>query len=104
MLAIFARFILVLAFCGLYACSSLMPRSAQEVWIDVRLVAEHEASSIPGHANIPHTEIGDSIMQLVTDKNAAVFLYCGSGHRAGVAKENTGKLRLYQCDQFRRYR
>jgi len=69
-----------------------MPRTAQEVWIDVRSVAEHEASSIPGHANIPHPDIGGSIGDLVTDKNAPVFLYCGSGRRAGIAKETLDSL------------
>lgn len=71
----------------LTACSSLSTRTPHEAWIDVRTPAEYQASSIAGHSNIPHTEIADRIVALVPVKSTPVYLYCGSGRRAGLAKE-----------------
>ncbi len=63
-----------------------------EVWIDVRTTEEHQESPIPGHENILYTEIGEKISAVSADKNAPVYLYCGSGRRAGIAKETLEKM------------
>ncbi len=66
--------------------------AAGEVWIDVRTEKEYQESSIPGHPNILYTEIADNIASVAPDKNAPIHLYCGTGRRAGVAKETLEKL------------
>jgi len=76
----------------LAACAMQPSKAPEETWIDVRTPAEYAASSISGHANIPHTEIAERITALVPDKGAALFLYCGSGRRAGLAKEALEQL------------
>ena len=74
-------------FLYLGGCASFMENTSTEAWIDVRTPAEYAQSSISGHANIPHTEITMRIADLVTDKSAPINLYCGSGRRAGLAKQ-----------------
>jgi phage shock protein E len=58
----------------------------------VRTEKEHQESSIPGHPNILYTEIADNIASLAADKDTPIHLYCGTGRRAGVAKETLEKL------------
>lgn len=57
----------------------------QEVWIDVRTVAEYSEAHMQGAENIPHNEIGERIAALVSDKDTKIQLYCRSGNRAGKA-------------------
>jgi phage shock operon rhodanese PspE len=84
--------ILALTFFILTSCSSIITKTPTETWIDVRTPTEYQQSSITGHANIPHTEIANRIAVLVTDKDAPVYLYCGSGRRAGLAKIELEKM------------
>jgi phage shock protein E len=65
---------------------------ADAIWIDVRTPEELKESSIPNHLNILHTEIGDKIAAVTTDKNAPIFLYCRSGRRSGIAKETLEQM------------
>jgi len=71
---------------------TLATSATEQVWIDVRTDKEYQESSIPGHPNILYTEIADKIAAVVTDKDAPIYLYCGSGRRAGVAKETLEKM------------
>lgn len=81
---------------GLFAAGlllfSLASSAAEPVWIDVRTDKEYQESSIQGHPNILYTEIADKIGSVVTDKDAPIYLYCGSGRRAGVARETLEKM------------
>lgn len=76
----------------LVSLSSIAADTTKQVWIDVRTIEEHQESSIPGHANILYTEIGEKIAGVVSDKDAPVYLYCGSGRRAGIAKETLEQM------------
>lgn len=81
-------FSLLLMFC--FALHAASPADA--IWIDVRTAEELQESSIPNHLNILHTEIGDKIAAVTTDKNAPIYLYCRSGRRAGIAKETLEQM------------
>ena len=51
--------------------------------IDVREPSEYEEGHIPGAVNIPLRTLADNIDKIPTDQPA--FVYCASGHRAGMA-------------------
>ena len=56
--------------------------------IDVRTPAEYAEGHVPGAINIPHDEIAAEIGSLDLVKSQSIYLYCGSGRRAGIAKES----------------
>ena len=82
------RWIFVLLAC-VYCGASL---AADAVWIDVRTVEEYQEEHIPQAVNIPYDEIeaGVSAMDLKSDQT--IYLYCGSGRRAGLALETLESL------------
>ena len=59
----------------------------QEYVIDVRSAEEWDTGHVEQAVNIPHTEIGDRISEVTSDKDAKIVLYCKMGGRAGKAKE-----------------
>lgn len=56
------------------------------IYIDVREPYEFQDSHINGALNIPVGSIS-STTQLGLPKDAKIILYCRSGHRAGIAKQ-----------------
>ena len=62
------------------------------VWIDVRSAEEFAGGHLDNAVNIPHTEITGKIADVTTDKDAEIHLYCGSGKRAGIAREALEEL------------
>ena len=58
---------------------------AEEVWIDVRSLAEYQADHIEGDQRITHNEIVSGVQKLGLSKDTAIHLYCRSGGRAGKA-------------------
>lgn len=59
--------------------------SALPLIIDVRELEEYQVSHLQGALNL---KTGDSISQLVQDKDTAIVVYCSVGYRsAGVAEE-----------------
>lgn len=68
------------------------PARAQGIWIDVRTPEEYESGHLDGAINIPHDQIAAKIAAASPDKNAPVNLYCRSGKRAGIAKQELEKL------------
>ena len=64
----------------------MLEKDTMDTWIDVRTPTEYQQSSITGHPNIPHTDITNQITHFVTDKDAPIYLQCGSGRRASLAK------------------
>lgn len=57
--------------------------AAGAVLIDVREVSEYEAGHIPGAVNVPLRTLTQNLDRFPTDQ--PVFVYCASGHRAGMA-------------------
>ena len=64
----------------------------EALWVDVRSDAEYEEDHIAGATHIPHTEIATEIAALKLDKTAPIILFCGSGGRAGIARETLESL------------
>ncbi|HET6566262.1 MAG TPA: rhodanese-like domain-containing protein [Xanthomonadales bacterium] len=81
-----ARFMLVSLVLMLAACSSV-PKTQPVTWIDVRSPEEFAQQHVAQASNIPYTEIVPGVEQLNLDKDAPIYLYCGSGRRAGLALE-----------------
>jgi phage shock protein E len=61
-------------------------------WIDVRTPEEFSQKHVPDALNIPYDQIESGISNLQLDKNQVIYLYCGSGRRAGIAKEALDSL------------
>ncbi|MDJ0664572.1 MAG: rhodanese-like domain-containing protein [Acidimicrobiia bacterium] len=67
--------------------------------IDVRQPNEYEEGHIPGAINIPLRELAANVDKIPTDK--AVYVYCQSGFRAGVA---VSAIRLMGYDNALAYK
>lgn len=65
-----------------------IPKTATDapLIIDVRSKEEWDTGHLQQAINIPHTEIGDRIGEVTSQKDAKVIVYCRSGGRAGMAK------------------
>ena len=72
--------------------TAAQPAKAKGIWIDVRTPEEYESGHLDGAINIPHDQIAAKIAAASPDKNAPVNLYCRSGKRAGIAKQELEKL------------
>jgi phage shock protein E len=59
---------------------------ADEVfWVDVRSPQEFSQSHVNSAVNIPHEQIREQISTVTDDRDATIYLYCGSGYRSGIA-------------------
>lgn len=76
--------------------SSGCSKKAPEVWIDVRTQEEWDSGHLEYAYHIPHEEIAARIVEVTSDKNAAIHLYCRSGGRAGRAKTALEELGFTQ--------
>ncbi len=66
--------------------------------IDVREENEYAEGHIPGAVNIPMRSLADNLDQVSADQ--PVFLYCSSGHRAGVSLAALGMLGYTNVKSF----
>ena len=73
-------------------CTGYAMSKDEPIWIDVRSAEEFAGGHLDSALNIPHTEITGRIVDVTTDKQAEIHLYCGSGKRAGMAKEALEEL------------
>ena len=65
--------------------------------IDVRSHFEFYTGHIDDALHIPYKSIGAKIQQHAPDKDQTIIVYCGSGHRSGIAKttlESMGYLKV----------
>jgi phage shock protein E len=76
----------------LTCCVALSAFGGDITWIDVRTADEFKQQHVDGAVNIPYEEIDAGIASLGLEKDAIVYLYCGSGRRAGIAKESLEAL------------
>lgn len=58
--------------------------------IDVRTNQEFIDGHLPNAINIPHGDIAQ-LEKIAPDKTQPIFLYCRSGHRAGLAEQTLKK-------------
>jgi phage shock protein E len=76
-----------------YGCSSdnapeaLAPPPTDAVWIDVRSAEEYAGGHIKDASNMSHEAILAGVSAQGLAKDTPIYLYCGSGYRAGVAKD-----------------
>ncbi len=63
-----------------------------EIWVDVRTIAEYQQGHKEGAINIPHTAIAQKIAKVAKDKITKIHLYCAAGVRAGIAKSTLERL------------
>jgi len=66
--------------------------TSDEIWIDVRTVAEYQQGHKEGAVNIPHTAIAQRIAKVAKDKAMKIHLYCAAGVRAGIAKATLERM------------
>lgn len=71
-----------------------------EIIIDTRTSEEFAAGHIEGAILIPYTEIAGKIEQAVPEKNTRVAVYCRSGRRSGIAREEMLKLGYQNVDNL----
>ena len=57
--------------------------ASNPIWIDVRTADEYNNGHVSEAVNIPYTEIVEGIYTLTADKDASIYIYCGSGRRSG---------------------
>lgn len=77
---------------------SLIKSNANMVLIDVRSPQEFNETRLISAINIPFYEIDKKILNIVSDKNLAIILYCQSGARskkACIILERLGYTNVY---------
>jgi phage shock protein E len=73
-----ALLLLILAACAL---------TAEATWIDVRTADEYSEARVSQAINIPYEEIERGVAALGLERDQTIYLYCGSGRRAGIARD-----------------
>ena len=68
------------------SCAHVTSVQDTPVWIDVRTAAEYNSGHVDNAVNIPYQEIGQRITEAADGKDRKIFVYCGSGHRAEIAR------------------
>lgn len=74
------------------ASSSFGADGVKPLIIDVRTEAEWNDGHIEGAILIPYELIGERIGAATKDKSKRIYVYCRSGRRSKIAKENLEKL------------
>lgn len=62
------------------------------ILLDVRTVGEYSERHIPNSILIPVDDIEKKAPELLTDKNAEIFVYCRSGKRSVTASQTLVKM------------
>ncbi len=70
----------------------MMQENSNIMILDVRTPEEFASGHIKNAINIPNESIGNSIVNELTDKNAAILIYCRSGNRSKQAASKLEKL------------
>ncbi|RLQ21300.1 rhodanese-like domain-containing protein [Seongchinamella sediminis] len=60
---------------------------ANALIIDTRSPAEYQAGHVEDAVLIPYDGIEAGIVKLTEDRDRPIYLYCGSGRRAEIARE-----------------
>ena len=71
---------------------SLNAFASPDYWLDVRTPKEFSESHVTNASNIPFDTIAQKISSVTTDKSAEIYLYCGSGRRAGIAEQTLREM------------
>lgn len=79
-------------FTFLFTSYNAIASATKPVWIDVRTQMEYQQGHLQQANLIPYDEITEKISALNLKKDQPIYLYCRSGHRAGIAKNNLNNL------------
>lgn len=64
---------------------TLHANAGEPMIVDVRSASEYQAQHVEGATNIEFQSIVDGLKQRNVGTDTEIFLYCGSGKRAGMA-------------------
>ena len=67
--------------------SVLAQPTANALLIDTRSPAEYQGGHIEGAVLVPYDAIESGILKLSPTKDTPIYLYCGSGGRAEIARK-----------------
>jgi phage shock protein E len=67
---------------------TLHANAGEPMIVDVRSASEYQAQHVEGATNIEFQSIVDGLQQRNVDTSTEIFLYCGSGKRAGMALDS----------------
>ncbi|MGB8451788.1 MAG: rhodanese-like domain-containing protein [Anaerocolumna sp.] len=70
----------------------MMDQDSTITILDVRTEEEYNTGHIEGAILIPDTEISDKAEETLTDKSAAILVYCRSGRRSALAAADLVEL------------
>lgn len=70
----------------------LMDENSDIIILDVRTEDEFATGHIEGAILIPDTDIATTAESTLTDKSAAILVYCRSGRRSALASDELAKL------------
>lgn len=68
--------------------------------LDVRTQEEYDQGHIPGAIVIPHEEIAEKAVDVLTDKDQLILVYCRSGRRSKIAAEALAELGYTNIKEF----
>lgn len=82
--------------CLMFGCQTSESSSGtvtnESVIIDVRSTEEFDNDHVKEAVHIPYQNIAEHISKQVPEKDQQIFLYCRSGHRAGIALKTLKQL------------
>lgn len=78
---------LIFSLATLMVTSSLAQAQNEALLIDTRSPAEYEEGHAQGAVLIPYDAIEAGILKLSATKDTPIYLYCGSGGRAEIARK-----------------
>ena len=64
---------------------SMMEADLRAIVVDVRTEEEYEGGHVPRSISIPFEEIPLRAPAVIPDRDAKIFVYCGSGFRSRIA-------------------
>ena len=82
----FPKLILALALLLANAATLAQPDPGALI-VDTRSAAEYEAGHLEAAVLIPYDAIEAGMLKLTEDRDQPIYLYCGSGRRAEIARE-----------------
>ena len=66
----------------------ILSNAGEPMIIDVRTASEYQTQNVEGAINIEFQSIVDGLQQRDIGTDTEIFVYCGSGKRAGMAKDS----------------
>jgi phage shock protein E len=88
----------VVALCCGLLCSPLL--QAADWLIDVRTAEEYASDHATGAIQIDYQRIVSGVEQLAIPKDDAIYLYCHSGRRAGLAQQSLREAGYRQVENL----